>query len=53
MKQAPLPQKKIIINSNNNNKYSVEIFTQSNYLNIFIKTIDKIPSINYNNKFCL
>ena len=53
MKQAPLPQKKILITSNNNNKYSVEIFDESNSLNIFIKTIDKIPSINYNNKFSL
>ena len=53
MKQAPLPQKKILITSNNNNKYSVEIFDESNSLNIFIKTIDKIPSISYNNKFSL
>ena len=53
MKQAPLPQKKILITSNNNNKYSVEIFNESNYLNILIKTIDKIPSISYNNKFSL
>ena len=53
MKQAPLPQKKILITSNNNNKYSVEIFNESNSLNIFIKTIDKIPSISYNNKFSL
>ncbi len=53
MNQAPLPQKKILITSNNNIKYSVEIFNESNYLNILIKTIDKIPSINYNNKFSL
>ena len=53
MKQAPLPTKKILITSNNNNKYSVEIFNESNSLNIFIKTIDKIPSISYNNKFSL
>ncbi len=53
MNQAPLPQKKILINSNNNNKYSVEIFTESNFLNFFIKTIDKISSITYNNKFSL
>ena len=53
MKQAPLPQKKILITSNNNNKYSVEIFDESNSLNIFIKTIDKIPSISYNKKFSL
>ena len=53
MKQAPLPTKKILITSNNNNKYSVEIFTESNSLNFFIKTIDKISSITYNNKFSL
>ena len=53
MKQAPLPTKKILITSNNNNKYSVEIFHESNSLKIFIKTIDKIPSISYNNKFSL
>ena len=53
MNQAPLPQKKFLITSNNNNKYSVEIFNESNHLNILIKTIDKIPSINYNNKFSL
>ena len=44
MKQAPLAQKKIEITSNTNNKYSVQIFNESNYLNIFIKAIDKIPS---------
>ena len=53
MNQAPLPQKKILITSNNYIKYSVEFFNDSNYLNILIKTIDKIPSINYNNKFSL
>ena len=53
MNQEPLPQKKFLITSNNNIKYSVEFFNESNYLNILIKTIDKIPSINYNNKFSL
>ena len=51
--QAPLPQKKFLITSYNNIKYSVEFFNESNYLNILIKTIDKIPSISYNNKFSL
>ena len=53
MKQAPLAQKKIEITSNTNNKYSVQIFNESNYLNIFIKAIDKIPSNTYYNKFSL
>ena len=53
MKQAPLPLTNFFVTSNNNNKYSVEIVNESNYLNILIKTIDKIPSITYNNKFSL
>ena len=53
MNNAPLPQTNYFVTSNNNNKYSVEIVNESNYLNILIKTIDKIPSITYNNKFSL
>jgi hypothetical protein len=53
MNKAPLPLTNFFVTSNNNNKYSVEIVNESNYLNILIKTIDKIPSITYNNKFSL
>ena len=53
MNNAPLPQTNYFVTSNNNNKYSVEIVNESNYLNILIKTINKIPSITYNNKFSL
>ena len=53
MNNAPLPLTNFFVTSNNNNKYSVEIVNESNYLNILIKTIDKIPSITYNNKFSL
>ena len=53
MKHPSFFQKNFEKISNKNNKYSVEIFNESNYLNILIKTIDKIPSINYNNKFSL
>ena len=53
MNNAPLPQTNYFVTSNNNNKYSVEIVNESNYLNILIKTVDKIPSITYNNKFSL
>ena len=53
MNKAPLPLTNYFVTSNNNNKYSVEIVNESNYLNILIKTIDKIPSITYNNKFSL
>ena len=53
MNNATLPQTNYFVTSNNNNKYSVEIVNESNYLNILIKTIDKIPSITYNNKFSL
>ena len=53
MNNAPLPQTNYFVTSNNNNKYSVEIVNESNYLNILIKTVDKTPSIIYNNKFSL
>ena len=53
MNKAPLPLTNFFVTSNNNNKYSVEIVNESNYLNILIKTVDKIPSITYNNKFSL
>ena len=53
MNKAPLPLTNFFVTANNNNKYSVEIVNESNYLNILIKTIDKIPSITYNNKFSL
>ena len=53
MNKAPLPLTNFFVTSNNNNKYSVEIVNESNYLNILIKTINKIPSITYNNKFSL
>ena len=53
MNKAPLPQTNFFVTSNNNNKYSVEIVNESNYLNILIKTIDKIPSNTYYNKFSL
>ena len=53
MKHPSFFQKNFEKISNKNNKYSVEIFNESNYLNIFIKTIDEIPSITYTNKFSL
>ena len=53
MNKAPLPLTNFFVTSNNNDEYSVEIVNESNYLNILIKTIDKIPSITYNNKFSL
>ena len=39
MNNAPLPLTNFFVTSNNNNKYSVEIVNESNYLNILIKTI--------------
>ena len=53
MNKAPLPLTNFFVTSNNNDEYSVEIVNESNYLNILIKTVDKIPSITYNNKFSL
>ena len=53
MNKAPLPLTNFFVTSNNNDEYSVEIVNESNYLNILIKTVDKIPSITYNNKFYL
>ncbi len=55
MTEAPLPKKKdYSITSDKNNKFYVEIYSDSNYyLNVVIKTIEKIPTITYEEKFSL
>ena len=53
MNEAPLPKRnEVKMKSNKNNYFNVEIFTDSNsFLNIIIKTIDKIPSMKYYGKY--
>jgi exonuclease VII small subunit len=55
MNAGPLPLKKELkIKSDKNNEYNIEIFVDSNsFLNIIIKTIDKIPSRKYDGKYSL
>jgi len=55
MNAGPLPLKKELkIKSDKNNDYNIEIFVDSNsFLNIIIKTIDKIPSRKYDGKYSL
>ena len=53
MNEAPLPKRnEVKMKSNKNNYFNVEIFIDSNsFLNIIIKTIDKIPSMKYYGKY--
>ena len=53
MNEAPLPKRnEVQMKSNKNNYFNVEIFIDSNsFLNIIIKTIDKIPSMKYYGKY--
>ena len=53
MNEAPLPKRnEVKIKSNKNNYFNVEIFIDSkSFLNIIIKTIDKIPSMKYYGKY--
>ena len=49
MSEAPTPKKfNLIIEKNNNFKYSIDIYSNSNsFLQIDIKTLNKIPQIYY------
>ena len=53
MNEAPLPKRnEVKMKSNKNNYFNVEIFIDSkSFLNIIIKTIDKIPSMKYYGKY--
>jgi methyl-accepting chemotaxis protein len=53
MNEAPLPKRnEVKMKSNKNNFFKVEIFIDSNsFINIIIKTIDKIPSMKYYGKY--
>ena len=53
MNEAPLPKRnEVKMKSNKNNYFNVEIFIDSNsFLNIIVKTIDKIPSMKYYGKY--
>jgi hypothetical protein len=53
MNEAPLPKRnEVQMKSNKNNYFNVEIFIDSNsFLNIIVKTIDKIPSMKYYGKY--
>ena len=55
MTETPLPKKKdFSITSDKNNKFYVEIYSDSNYyLNVVIKAIEKISTITYIEKFFL
>ena len=53
MNEPPLPKRnEVKMKSNKNNYFNVEIFIDSkSFLNIIIKTIDKIPSMKYYGKY--
>ncbi len=55
MSEAPIPKKlKLIVKSNNNIKYSIDIYSNSNsFLQIDINSLNKIPQIYYQQQFSL
>ena len=55
MSEAPQAQKlNLIIKSNNNIKYSIDIYSKSNsFLQIDINSLNKIPQIYYQQQFSL
>ena len=55
MSEAPTPKKlNLIIESNNNIKYSIDIYSKSNsFLQIDINSLNKIPQIYYEQQFSL
>ena len=55
MSEAPIPKKlNLIVESNNNIKYSIDIYSNSNsFLQIDINSLNKIPQIYYQQQFSL
>ena len=55
MSEAPIPKKlNLIVESNNNIKYSIDFYSNSNsFLQIDINSLNKIPQIYYQQQFSL